>query len=223
MHPDEKLLAFRSLLDSSLADPKSCITQMAYDGDGKPGVLIATRQQPASTLELPLLRLAAAPLATTILRNLLMNTVISAARDGAECDRLTDPRPSREVIAALEELGFAKTASGWVKPVMNGFQELPAVAERLESLGVPNGNLETGAEIDSLGTLIWPGKLECPTITCYLIPIEAQWAEHFFDTDLGASRIPGLSGIREDLHLGVEGVYYSGSNVGIAADCAPSD
>lgn len=217
MHPGEKLLAFRSLLDSALADPKGCIAQVAYDGDGKPGVLIATRQQSASTLELPLLRLAAAPLATTILRNLLMNTVISAARDRAECVRLTDPRPSREVIAALEELGFTQTASGWVKLVMKGFQDLPAVAERLESLGLPNGTLETGAEIDSLGTLIWPGKLECPTITCYLIPIEAQWAEHFFDIDLAASRIPGLSGIREDLHLGVEGVYYSGSNVGMKA------
>jgi hypothetical protein len=217
MHPDEKLLAFRSLLDSVLADPKSCTTQVAYDGDAKPGVLIATRRQSASMLEIPLVRLAAAPLATTLVRNLLMTTVISAAREGAVCVRLTDPRPSREVIAALEELGFAKSASGWVKPVMKGFQSLPAVAERLVSLGVPNGSLETGAEIDALGTLIWPGKLDCPAINCYLIPIEAQWAEHFFDTDLAASRIPGLSGIREDLHLGVEGVYYSGSNVGMKA------
>ena len=217
MHPDEKALTFRGLLESVLSDPKSCITQVAYDGAGKPSVLIATRQQVASMLEIPLLRLTTTPLATTILRNLLMNTVISAARDGVECVRLTDPRLSRDVNAAIEELGFAKSSNGWVKPVMQGFQDLLAVAEHLKALGLTYGNFESETEIDSIGTLIWPGKVESPTITCYLIPIEAQWAEHFFDTDLAASRIPGLSGIREDLHLGVEGVYYSGSNIGFKA------
>ncbi len=43
---------------------------------------------------------------------------------------------------------------------------------------------------------------EVPT---FIVSIRPQWAQHFFDVELGSQL---LFGLREDLHLGVEGAYY---------------
>jgi hypothetical protein len=85
--------------------------------------------------------------------------------------------------------------------------KLEDITTNLEFYGLSDVN----RSLDEVGTLIWPAKIDSPEIPCYLLPIQAQWAEHFFDVELASMRLPHLSDIRTDLHLGVESVYYSAS------------
>lgn len=217
-HPQESIREFRALLDAALAEPKSRTTRLVSDTTGQNSVLLCCHQSGESQTEITLLRIADTSMAATLLRNELMEAIITTVKSGLGCIRISDPRLSTAVLAALEELGFTPTNDCWIKPVLTGFQNRTAIAAALESYGLLPQPLETREDIDSLGTIIWPGKLDCDSTTCYLVPIDACWAEHFFDTDLADSRLPGLSGIREDLHLGVEGVYYSATKISI---CAP--
>ena len=61
----------------------------------------------------------------------------------------------------------------------------------------------------------WPAKLVGVEVPTFIVAIRPKWAQHFFDADLGSQL---LFGLREDLHLGVEGVYYrSAENNNLAA------
>ena len=55
---------------------------------------------------------------------------------------------------------------------------------------------------------LWPAKIVGTDIPTFIVSIRPEWAQHFFDVELGAQLLIGL---REDLHLGVEGVYYRSS------------
>ncbi len=51
----------------------------------------------------------------------------------------------------------------------------------------------------------WPAKIDTDALPTFIVPIRAEWAQHFFDEQLGSGL---LFGLREELHLGAEGVYY---------------
>src|SRR5439155_15453757 len=53
--------------------------------------------------------------------------------------------------------------------------------------------------------VLWPAKLADAPLGTFVVPIQAQWAQHFFDSDLGSEL---LFGLKDDLHLGIEGAYY---------------
>lgn len=213
----EKLTEFRHLLETCLANAKDCSIQAATDVQGRMAALLASRKEASSDIIIQLLRLGGLVLSATVVRHLLMKLVSDSARSHASCIRVADPALTSQAVSALEELGFANTNEGWIKPLLHGFWDCDRAVTHLNELGVTT-KIDTGAnDLDRLGTIVWPGKLRSERMKCYLIPIQAQWAEHFFDVELASQRLPLLAGIKEELHLGVEGVYYSASKVSIEA------
>lgn len=216
-HPQEGTRDFRSLLEAALANPQNGYCALTHDTSGQPAVLLCASPSSGSRIDLSLIRVAGSALGPTILRNRLMTLIQETAKRGHPAIKVSDPHVSPAVREALEELGFHCANGAWLKPLMDGFHDFSAITAQLAAHALPVPDLELPADIDSLSTFIWPGKLDSDRFTCYLVPIEACWAEHFFDTELASTRLPGLSGIREDLHLGVEGVYYSAAKMGLYA------
>jgi GNAT superfamily N-acetyltransferase len=214
-HPHEKISAFKSLTDTCLLDPKTTSLHVAHDSSGEMAASIAINRQSPQRIHIPLLRINSLPLAKTVLRHLLMKAIVDAVESDAHSIHIGEPHLTREITDALVEMGFGHTASGWVKPVVRGFHELSSARQHLENAGLTWEESASPTAIDPLGTHIWPGKLAAEEITSYLIPIQAQWAEHFFDTESAAQRFPSLSGINDELHLGVEAVYFTASKVTI--------
>lgn len=212
-HPYEKICDFKSLIDTCLLDPKASSVHVAKDSSEGMLASIGINQQSPHRLQIPLLRLNTLPLSKTVLRHLLMRTIVDGAGSGARTIHISEPHLTRDITDALIEVGFGQCADGWMKPVIKGFHERTSARQQIEDAGLTWGNSTSATFIDQLGTLIWPGKLATEEITSYLIPIQSQWAEHFFDIHLPSQRIPGLSGITEELHLGVEAVYFTASNI----------
>lgn len=167
-------------------------------------------------VDLTFVRQSKQELAPTVMRHMLMRTVREAVAKGVRVLRFVDPISAPGVIAALEEVGFRPIGGGWLKPVLSGFVTRHEIAQRLDWLEVDGRWLEKQCA-DEIESFIWPAKLKSEEIPCYLIPIRAEWAEHFFDTELAAQRLPGMTDVREDLHLGVEATYYSSSNISMRA------
>ena len=212
-HPHEKISAFKSLTDTCLLDPKTTSLHVAHDSSGEMAASIAVNRQSPQRIHIPLLRINSLPLAKTVLRHLLMKAIVDAVESDAHSIHIGEPHLTREITDALVEMGFGHTAGGWVKPVVRGFHEVSSARQHLENAGLTWEESASPTAIDQLGTLIWPGKLAAEEIASYLIPIQAPWAEHFFDTESAAQRFPSLSGINDELHLGVEAVYFTASNV----------
>ncbi|MEO5917088.1 MAG: GNAT family N-acetyltransferase [Luteolibacter sp.] len=214
-HPHEKISAFKNLIDSCLLDPKTTSVHIAHVSNADMAVSIAiNRQSPHRTL-IPLLRLNSLPLAKTVLRHLVMKAIVDAVESDARSIHIGEPHLTRDVTDALVEMGFGLSAGGWVKPVVKGFHELSSARQRLEDVNLTWEDSTSHTAIDQLVTMIWPGKPATEGVTSYLIPIQAQWAEHFFDTEAAAQRFPSFSGIDDELHLGVEAVYFTASNIAI--------
>jgi hypothetical protein len=49
--------------------------------------------------------------------------------------------------------------------------------------------------VAALEALLWPAKLESESLPTFIVPIRAEWAQHFFDEELAAELLLGL---RED-------------------------
>jgi hypothetical protein len=214
-HPYEKINNFRALIDACLVEPKNTLVQVAFDTNGEMAASIATNHQSPHLIRIPILRINTPPLAKTILRHLLMKAIVDAAQIDAHSIHVVDLHLTHEVTDALTEMGFGLTADGWVKPIVRGFHNLASARQNLEGMGLVWGESACHSTIDQLCTLIWPGKLVSEQITPYLIPIQSQWAEHFFDIKPTFQRLPGLSGINDELHLGVEAVYFTASPISI--------
>jgi hypothetical protein len=53
-----------------------------------------------------------------------------------------------------------------------------------------------------------PAKILSPETPCFVVSIRPDWAAHFFDIPVGGQTLMDL---KEELHLGMEGVYYCSS------------
>lgn len=214
-HPHEKISAFKTLIDSCLLDPKTSSLHIAHVSNADMAASIAIDRQSPHRILIPLLRLNSLPLAKTVLRHLLMKAIVDAVESDARSIHIGDPHLTRDVTDALVEMGFGLSAGGWVKPVVKGFHDISSARQRLEDVNLTWEDSTSPTAIDQLATLIWPGKPVSEEITSYLNPIQAQWAEHFFDTEAAAQRFPSFSGINDELHLGVEAVYFTASPITI--------
>jgi hypothetical protein len=210
-HSHEKIHAFKNLIDTCLLDPKNSSVHVAHDSNSEMAASIAINHQSPHRIQIPLLRLNSLPLARTVLRHLLMKTIVDAVKSDARAIHIGEPYLTRDITDALVEMGFGLSASGWVKPVVKGFHEHSSARHHLENVGLTWDDSTSQTGIDQLGTLIWPGKPAAEEITSYLVPIQLQWAEHFFDTNVASQRFPSFSGINDELHLGVEAVYFTSS------------
>lgn len=204
--PVEKNHEFRASVNSLLSAPRDALVQMIQDQNGQPIVLLGKCAH-EDHLEIPLLRMTSHTLAPTVLRHVLMELIREAAATTAIFLTISDKNPRRDLVSAFTELGFVLQGNNWTKPLLAGFHTIASIAEKLQIHGISTAE----SNLDDLGTLIWPAKTDTPETPCFLVPIQAHWAEHFFDVDQASMRLPQISDIREEIHLGVEAVYYSAS------------
>ncbi|GEP45536.1 hypothetical protein BGE01nite_48270 [Brevifollis gellanilyticus] len=202
---NEKMHQFRSGLSELLTHPRRCSVRLVEQG-GDPLLLAGIETADGGEL-IRMLRISGHSIAPTVARHILMNLIREGAFSAQELISLDDTHLSCDAVQALIELGFVATGKQWIKPLLHGFKPMEEISELLRSRGIYEG----WRTPDELGTLIWPAKIDAESLPCYLVPIQAQWAEHFFDDELASLRLPGISDIRSELHLGVEGVYYSAS------------
>jgi len=111
---------------------------------------IAIKLNAPDTIQIPVLRLNAHPLAKTILRHLLMQTVVDAATNDARFIHACEPHLTREVTDALIEMGFVKSATDWIKLVARGFLDVSTAHQWLTDAGLPSEESSSPAAIVSL-------------------------------------------------------------------------
>jgi predicted nucleic acid-binding protein len=213
--PSERRMTFRCNLEKCLADPRRNDVHVSFSSKDDHLVLIAVSSSTDEEVVLPVIRHSKQELAPTVLRHELMRVARDAINRNARLLRVIETAIPASVEAALAELGFRKVSGAWLKPLLSGVITRNEVLSILSSFGISPPSTEN--DIDELETIIWPAKISDVEIPCYLMPIRSEWAEHFFDTDLARQRLPGLSDLREELHLGVEAAYYTASNLGFRA------
>ncbi|MBI3850440.1 MAG: GNAT family N-acetyltransferase [Verrucomicrobia bacterium] len=213
----EKAGDFAKAIRHFLAKPQEHECKLAMTGEKEPVALLVKSRTPDSAINITLFRLTNHSLAPTVARHLLRSLIENASRS-VPLLRIVDADLATEVKLALEEMGFVPSSQGWWKVGVG--QSLPAEALK-QSVGnftLPDDVLATiRAGIDgylreesALGAadierVLWPAKVADAPLDSFVVPIQAQWAQHFFDADLGSEL---LFGLRDELHLGIEGAYY---------------
>lgn len=213
--PSERRITFRSNLEKCLANPHRNDVHVSSSNRDNHLALVAVSSLTDEELVLTLVRHTKRELGPTVLRHQLMIVVRDAIAKNARLLRVIDTGITASTEAALEEIGFRKVSGAWLKPLLSGIVARDEILSCLSRLNISLSPSDD--DTDELETIIWPSKVSDPDIPCYLIPIRAEWAEHFFDTELAIQRLPGLSDIREELHLGVEAAYYTASNISLRA------
>ena len=160
-------------------------------------------------------------MAATMLRNFLRACLAAAANENRSIVKVAETRLTEEDKEILGEFGFAVCGNVWAKIALRAVGSLEVLHQAVAGLKL-DATLEPAKQsaLNSITTAtelceasgfaaierqLWPAKLIDPGLPTFIVSIWPQWAQHFFDADLGSQL---LFGLREDLHLGVEGVYY---------------
>jgi predicted nucleic acid-binding protein/GNAT superfamily N-acetyltransferase len=218
---NERQSDLEKILNRFLAKPTQFECKVSVTEEGKLLVLTVIDGLQAGRLEIVTLRVSREPLAPTVVRHVLRSLVERGAHETASGLRISDPNLSPALIRALDELGFSEDGGQWVKFFCRGLVTGAELRSELERtfLSIPDSEFGKKAlhSIDEfsqkpdisraskLEHLFWPVKLLSSSIPTYIIPIQPNWAQHFFDDDLGSQL---LFGLRAELNLGIEGVYY---------------
>ena len=219
--PDERTNDFSKALLRCLSQPKSIDTQLITDHQESPVLVGVMDRQWPQRMDVPILRCAKHPLAATMQRNFLRACLDNAASEGRSIVTIRESAISRQEAGTLTEFGFVLCGDVWTKlavkvvgdfeTLRNSIAKLPVGPEFASSLTAMQTCLDTTSAIFDVASgceierQLWPTKLLGVDIPTFIVAIRPQWAQHFFDADLGSQL---LFGLREDLHLGVEGVYY---------------
>ncbi len=200
-----------------LAQPGTFECRFAITGDKAPVAFLVQGRATGSIIQVPLFRLANHSLAPTVGRHLLRSLIESASRI-APLVKVTDTGISEEARLALIELGFVPSAEGWCKISVGPLAGAEGIKEAIRECGlsddvlskIVSGLNDYAHEKSIIGAaqlekVFWPAKLVDAEIPTFIVPIQAQWAQHFFDSELGSELLFGLN---NKLHLGIEGAYY---------------
>jgi len=219
--PDERKGDFKKVLLHCLSQPKTMDVQVITDYSNAHvafGVMDRLRQH---ILNVPVLRHGRHPMAATMLRNFLRACLAAAAAEGRGVVTVTETRLADADKDVLSEFGFTPCGDVWVKIALQAIGDLEVVRKTVTNLKLDaNLELAKSTALNAISTAtalreasafaaierqLWPAKIIEAGIPTFIVSILPQWAQHFFDADLGSQL---LFGLREDLHLGVEGVYY---------------
>jgi predicted nucleic acid-binding protein/ribosomal protein S18 acetylase RimI-like enzyme len=207
-----------------LGKPRAAQTKLVMDQEQKPVLLSLVHREKPKTLTADLLRTARHPLAGTLLRNFLKSTLDTATREKRLLVAISDASINNETRSALHEFAFRREGDFWFKVAARSVGDFDALKTLVSDAGDGSGTrftVDLHAEILSaqskpiresvalLESVLWPAKLLTEVLPTFIVPIRGEWAQHFFDEDLGSEL---LFGLRDDLHLGVEGVYYCSPN-----------
>lgn len=218
---DERQSDLEKTLKHVLAKPAEFECRVAATNDGKPLVLSVVALGMRQHLEVVMLRVSRATLAPTVVRHIMRSLIGIAVKESAIDLTISDGRVQPLVVAALQELGFGRADRNWTKILSKGILpvgdlrayaggplSLPPGSELMRTAVAALDDYDAhsdSARAAKLEHLFWPAKVKGAPLSTYVLPIQPRWAQHFFDTELGSQM---LFGLRSDLHLGIEGVYY---------------
>lgn len=218
---DERTGDFKKVLLHCLSQPKAVEVQVITDQAGAHVLLSVMDRQRPQIISIPVLRRGRHGMAGTMLRNFLRASLAAAASEGRSIVTVSEPRVSNSDADILCEFGFIQCGVEWAKLALRAAGNLQAIRSAVESLEVDPtfqntisaasgaiaaaANTREAAAIAAIEKQLWPAKVIAAEVPTFIVSIRPQWAQHFFDADLGSQL---LFGLREDLHLGVEGVYY---------------
>jgi GNAT superfamily N-acetyltransferase/predicted nucleic acid-binding protein len=217
-HPSgEKAGDFEKVLRHFLAKPEEHECKLILAEDKLPVAFLVKNRASDLTLDIVLLRLTDHSLAPTVARHLLRSLIESASRS-APVLRVTDSELGDETKFAVTELGFVPSPHGWWKVSVDQIATAETLKNLVSGLALPAALLTTlSSGLDSyirtpsefgaaqLEKVLWPAKIIDAPLEAFIVPIQAQWAQHFFDSELGSEL---LFGLKDELHLGIEGAYY---------------
>ncbi len=212
---------FKKVVLHCLTQPKVMDVQVITDNANVHVVLGVMDRQRPEILTVPVLRHSRHPMATTMLRNFLRASLAAAAEEHRSIVTVTETRLTDTDKNILNEFGFALSGNVWVKIALRSVGSLDSIRKAVTDLRL-DSNLELAkrAALNAINTAaglrdsatcavierqLWPAKVIESDIPTFIVSINPKWAQHFFDAELGSQM---LFGLREDLHLGVEGAYY---------------
>lgn len=212
---------FKKAMLHCLAQPKVMDVQVITDNSDAHVLLGVMDRQRSDTLTVPVLRHTRHPMAATMFRNFLRACLAAAASECRSIVTITETRLGDGDRNILKEFGFSSCGNVWAKIALQSVGNLELIGKALAELSL-DCNLEfakqtalnavnTAAELRDatacavIERQLWPAKVIESGVPTFIVSIKPKWAQHFFDAELGSQL---LFGLREDLHLGVEGVYY---------------
>lgn len=227
----ERVNDFIQSLRHCLARPKATKVQLISDQSGTPVLLGVEDRERIGVLSIPILRRSSHPLAATMLRNFLRTCLNAAATEARNVVVVREHALSSSDTEILKEFGFISCGDEWAMLTLRAVGDLACIArvvtdiEIEESLSAAKrAAVASLHEADQLGDTrsiaaierqLWPAKVTGTEVPTFIVAIRPEWAQHFFDVELGSQL---LFGLRDDLHLGVEGAYFrSAENNNLAA------
>lgn len=219
--PEERANEFQKVLLHLLSTPKSVATQLVTDGSDAAVLLGAMERSAPHRIHVPILRLATHPLASTMVRNFLRTCLDKAASEDRHLVTVQTSGSTESADLVLLEFGFALCDGVAVKLSLRSACSIGEAARRVQALIIEPEFMSVKSAItaafikanvsqnfavaSAIERQLWPAKITGTSIPNFIVPIRPEWAQHFFDVELGSQL---LFGLRDDLHLGVEGVYY---------------
>lgn len=218
---DERDGDFKKVLLRCLSQPKVMDVQVITDSSNAHVVLGVMDRQRPHALTVPVLRHGRHPMAATMLRNFLRASLAAAADEQRWVVAVTETRLAETDTDILNEFGFAAYGNIWAKTALRSVGSVEVIKKTVRSLQLATDleivkrsvlnsitaatELRTMVAFAAIERQLWPAKVIESNIPTFIVSIKPRWAQHFFDTELGSQL---LFGLREDLHLGVEGVYF---------------
>jgi GNAT superfamily N-acetyltransferase/predicted nucleic acid-binding protein len=219
--PEEREGDFKKIVLHCLTQPKVMDVQVITDNlNGHVVLGVMDRQRPG-ILTVPVLRHSRHPMAATMFRNFLRACLAAAADEQRSIVTVIETRLADTDKNILNEFGFALCGDVWVKIALRSVGNLDLIRKAVTDLRLDSNlalakqtalnAINTAAELGdavacaAIERQLWPAKVTESDVPTFIVSIKPKWAQHFFDAELGSQL---LFGLREDLHLGVEGVYY---------------
>ncbi len=187
-----------------------------------PIALIVYGRKYKNKLEIPIFRVKKGPLATTLIRHMILKTISDSSQEQRSFILITDKHLKPTIIEALHNDAFFKTDEGWLKLTLNIAktankflqhieqitsnceQNLNLPTELINILKVKNStkNIQTMIELERL---FWPAKIINANIPTFIIPIQPKWAKELFDEGMANQT---FFAAKPALALNRENVYY---------------
>lgn len=219
----ERVSELTQRLRGCLSQPKSIEVQLVSDSVCAPVLLGVMDRSNSSVLRVPIIRRQLAhPTGATMFRNYLRSCLDVAATEDRNAVVIQDSELLKRDESIVGEFGFIRCGDEAVKLTARGIgshAEMEVLLAALPvhpthepakqaTINVLRSCVESGKVVQAVATMerqLWPMKLMGADVPTFIVSIQPTWAQHYFDVGL-ASQL--LFGLRDDLHLGVEGVYY---------------
>ncbi len=133
---EETKQQFTVLLNSLLADPHTTEVRVVKDTD-RPRAILAFKRSQEIELQVPVMRIdrgLSTGLASTLMRYLVQDLILTAAKEGRTITRVTDPYLPTDSRDALRENGFSLSKGTWVKINLRGVMSAEEVLRNLSVL-----------------------------------------------------------------------------------------